>query len=65
MKGMVVSDFVKDWGKAGQQMGMWMAQGKLKSREDIYDGIENFHETFLRLFNGDKKGKLVLKVMED
>jgi len=43
---------------------MWMAQGKLKSREDIYEGIENFRDTFLRLFTGEKMGKLVLKVSE-
>jgi len=36
----------------------------LKSKEDVYEGIENFHETFLRLFSGDKMGKLVLKVLE-
>ena len=46
-------------------MGGWMAQGKLKSREDIYEGIENFHETFQRLFTGEKNGKLVLKIKED
>ena len=65
MEGMVVFDYVKDYGTAAMQMGMWMAQGKLKSREDIYEGIENFHETFLRLFSGQKMGKLVLKVIED
>ena len=46
-------------------MGMWMAQGKLKSKEDVYVGIENFHDTFKRLFTGEKKGKLVLKVLEE
>ncbi len=65
MKGMVVFDYAKDYGKAAQQMGQWMMQGKLKSKEDIYKGIENFHETFLRLFSGEKIGKLVLKVSED
>jgi len=62
MKGMVVLDYAQDYKKAAMEMGMWMAQGKLKSHEDIYEGIENFHTTFLRLFSGDKKGKLVLKV---
>ena len=64
MQGMVVMDYSKDFGKAAMEMGMWMAQGKLKSREDIYDGIENFRDTFLRLFSGEKMGKLVLKVSE-
>lgn len=64
MKGMVVFDFAKDYGKAAQQIGQWIMQGKLKSKEDIYEGIENFYDTFLRLFSGDKMGKLVLKVSE-
>ena len=65
MQGMVVLDYAKDYQKAAMEMGMWIAQGKMKSREDIYDGIENFQETFHRLFNGKKMGKLVLKVKED
>ena len=65
MQGMIVMDYAKDYGKAAQEMGMWMQQGKLKSKEDIYNGIENFQETYNRLFSGDKKGKLVLKVIEE
>ena len=41
-----------------------MQEGKLKSREDIYEGLENFQETYNRLFSGGKNGKLVLKVIE-
>ncbi len=65
MQGMVVLDYGKSYGKAAQDMGQWMLAGKLKSKEDVYTGIENFHATFTRLFTGDKKGKLVLKVLED
>lgn len=64
MQGMVVMDYAKKYGEAAKQMGMWMMQGKLKSREDIYEGIENFEETYHRLFTGEKNGKLVLKVIE-
>lgn len=64
MRGMVVFDYANDYQKAAMQMGQWMMQGKLKSKEDVYEGIENFHETFLRLFSGEKLGKLVLKVSE-
>jgi len=62
MQGMVVTDYTKDFGTAAKQMGIWMKEGKLKSREDIYEGIENFQETYNRLFTGKKNGKLVLKV---
>jgi NADPH-dependent curcumin reductase CurA len=64
MTGMVVFDYVDRYKEGAQILGGWMAQGKLKSREDVYEGIENFPETFTRLFSGDKKGKLVLKVIE-
>jgi NADPH-dependent curcumin reductase CurA len=65
MQGMVVMDYAPNYRDAAKQMGMWMMEGKLKSKEDIYEGIENFHDTFKRLFSGEKKGKLVLKVIED
>ena len=65
MEGFLVMDFAKDFGKAGMEMAGWMMEGKLKSKEDIHEGIENFHETFLRLFSGKKLGKLVLKINEE
>ncbi len=64
MQGMVVFDYAKDYGAAARQMAIWMAEGKLKTKEDVYEGIENFYDTFLRLFSGDKMGKLVLKVLD-
>lgn len=65
MQGMVVFDYASRYGEAAKTMGAWLAAGKLKSREDIYEGIENFPLTFQRLFTGEKLGKLVLKVIED
>ncbi len=64
MQGMVVMDYAPKYKEAAMNMGKWMAEGKLKSKEDVYEGIENFHSTFERLFTGEKKGKLVLKVLE-
>lgn len=64
MKGMLVFDFADRYHEAIQQYSIWIKEGRLKSREDIHEGIENFHQTFLRLFSGEKLGKLVLKVIE-
>jgi len=64
MEGFVVFDFAKRYGEAAQEMSKWMKEGKLHSQEDVYQGIENFHETFLRLFSGEKLGKLVLQVKD-
>ena len=65
MQGMIVLDYAKDYQRAARELGQWLAEGKLHSREAIYEGIENFHPTFLRLFSGEKMGKLVLKVLEE
>jgi len=62
MKGMVVLDYAPKYREAMQIMAGWMQEGKLKSKEDVYEGIENFRDTFYRLFNGDKLGKLILKI---
>lgn len=65
MQGMVVFDWADRYGEAAAQMGKWMAEKKLKSKEAIYEGIANFPETYARLFTGEKLGKLVLKVIEE
>ncbi len=65
MTGMVVFDYASRYAEGAQILGGWMAEGKLKSREDIYEGIANFPETYNRLFSGEKLGKLVLKVIEE
>jgi len=65
MTGMVVFDYAERYAEGAKILGGWMAEGKMKSREDVYEGIENFPETYNRLFSGDKRGKLVLKIIEE
>ena len=62
LEGMVVFDWAPRYGEAVRQLSQWMAEGRLKSREDIVEGIETFPETLLKLFSGENFGKLVLKV---
>jgi hypothetical protein len=62
MKGMVVFDYKQYYPKAIADYMKWTKAGLIKSKEDTYEGIENFNKTFLRLFSGDKIGKLILKV---
>jgi hypothetical protein len=64
MKGMIVFDFAARYGQAAREMAGWMAEGKLRSREDIVSGLETFPDTLLKLFRGENFGKLVLKVDE-
>jgi NADPH-dependent curcumin reductase CurA len=62
MKGVLVLDYVDRYAQAGAEMAAWMAAGKLKSREDIVEGLATFPETLLKLFKSENSGKLMLKV---
>jgi len=64
MTGMVVFDYAARYPKAMREMAQWIAAGKLKTREDIVEGLDTFPETLLKLFKGENTGKLVLKVTE-
>jgi len=64
MKGMLVTDFMDRYPQAAREMARWMAAGKLKSREDMVDGLQNFPEALVKLFSGENFGKLILKVAE-
>jgi len=65
MKGLMVSDYYGRAGEAIRDMAGWLAAGKLKTREDIVDGLHTFPETFQKLFTGENNGKLVLRVAQD
>ncbi len=62
MQGMVVFDYASRYGEAAREMGTWLAQGRLKSREDIVEGFDNFPHALLKLFRGENTGKLLLKI---
>jgi len=61
MEGFVVFDYAKRYPEAFAAMGGWIADGRLKSQEQIEEGIENFPSVLLKLFEGGNFGKLILK----
>ena len=64
MEGMVVFDYADRYGVAVKEMAAYLKDGRMKSREDVVRGIENFADALLKLFNGENFGKLVLEVAE-
>jgi NADPH-dependent curcumin reductase len=63
MTGFLVFDFADRYAEAAAEMAGWMADGKLKSFEDVASGgVASFPETLLRLFRGENTGKLVLEL---
>jgi NADPH-dependent curcumin reductase CurA len=61
MQGFIVFDFEKEYARGMRDMSRWLAEGRLKSREHIVEGIETFPETLLMLFDGRNQGKLVIE----
>jgi NADPH-dependent curcumin reductase CurA len=62
MQGFIVSNYrnrIPDF--IGDMTG-WLAQGKIKYREDMVEGLENAPRAFLGLFTGANFGKLVVRV---
>ncbi len=62
MEGMVVFDYAERFPQAAAELAGYLREGRMKSREDVCDGLENFPEALLKLFNGENFGKLVLRV---
>jgi NADPH-dependent curcumin reductase CurA len=62
MTGFLVFHYGSRYAEGARQLGEWVAAGKLKSREDVVSGIENFPDAFLKLFEGTNDGKLVLAI---
>lgn len=65
MEGFLVFDYADRYLEAAMEMAGWMQEGSLKSTEYIVEGkVEDFYQTLLQLFEGDKIGKLLLKIAE-
>ena len=62
MEGIVVFDYAPRYKEGAKQLGQWLKEGKLVSREHVEEGIDNFPEVLGKLFKGENFGKLVLKV---
>jgi NADPH-dependent curcumin reductase CurA len=62
MAGFNTLDYWERYFDAAAQLSAWVAEGKIKHREHILEGIEECGPGLVRLFNGDHLGKLVVQV---
>ncbi|NVJ58607.1 MAG: NADP-dependent oxidoreductase [Vibrionaceae bacterium] len=62
MQGFIVMDYWDHYGEFVEQMGQWIKEGKVKSEETVYEGLENAAEAFIGLFEGKNKGKMLVKI---
>lgn len=64
MQGMVVFDYADRYPLAIAEISAYLKDGRMKSREDVVEGLETFPEALTKLFTGENFGKLVLKVSD-
>lgn len=63
MQGFIIFDsFPNLYPKFAADMQQWIAEGKVKYREQMVDGLENAPEAFMGLLEGKNFGKLVVKI---
>jgi len=65
MEGIVVFDYADRYHIGAAEMATWMKEGTFKTREDIVEGLENFPDALLMLFEGRNFGKLILQVAKE
>jgi NADPH-dependent curcumin reductase CurA len=62
LKGFIVFDYFPRMAEFYAQMAPWVANGTVKSRETVVEGLENTPDAFLGLFKGENTGKMLVRL---
>lgn len=62
VRGFIVSDHFDVYERFVSDLSSWMMAGKVKTRDTIYEGIDNAPEAFMGLFTGRNIGKMLVKL---
>ena len=62
LQGFIVRDHYNMTNQFYNDMTKWVKEGKIKWKETIFEGLENFPKAFIALFNGENFGKTLVKI---
>ncbi len=65
MEGFVVIDYEDRYREAMGPLARWLAEGQLRYRTDVVDGLEQAPAAVNRLFDGANIGKLLVRVSDE
>ena len=51
--------------EAFQDLGKWIAEGKIKYKNDLVPGLENASSANKKLFAGENHGKIIVQISEE
>ncbi len=64
MQGFLVSDYAPRFDEAAVRLATWVAEGKIRWREHVTEGLENTPRAFIGMLNGENRGKALVKVAD-
>jgi NADPH-dependent curcumin reductase len=66
MQGFIIfDDYGHRYGELYTQMSAWVAERRIKYREDIVDGLDNAPDALIGLLEGKSFGKRVVRIAQD
>jgi NADPH-dependent curcumin reductase CurA len=64
MEGFLVFDYVHRYDEAYARLAHWLADGTLRYREDVTEGLVNAPRAFIGMLRGENRGKALVKVAD-
>ena len=64
MEGFTTLDFTSRYDEARADLARWIREGKIHYRDDIVEGLDKAPAHLLRLFSGEHRGKLLVKLAD-
>jgi len=62
VEGFIVLDYMHRAQEAARELSQWHAEGRLRYRVEVVEGLENAPRALNKLFDGSNQGKLIVKV---
>jgi NADPH-dependent curcumin reductase CurA len=62
LKGFIVFDYFPRMAEFYAEMAPWVADGTVKARETVVEGLDHTVDAFLGLFRGENTGKMLVKL---
>lgn len=62
VRGFLMFQYESRFPEAIAELSRWIADGRLKFRDEVFDGLEQAIPTFMRLFDGSNQGKTMVRL---
>jgi NADPH:quinone reductase len=63
LEGFLINDYVQRFPEGLARLGRWLADGRLRYREDVTEGLENAPRAFIGMLRGENRGKTLVKIV--